>query len=86
MLCFAAFNDFSIPFDVKDFEPTKEMIPFWARPSMARTKDLEFSEIEELYGREADAHSGGEEDLIQPTKGFKAMQQPKIHSFRRDSV
>ena len=62
---------------MEDFEPTKEMMSFWARPSMARTQDLEISESEELYGREWDADSEVEEDLIQPTALFKAMLQPK---------
>ena len=77
---FDAFKDFSVPCDVEDFEPTEEMMSFWARPSIACTQDVESSEIEELYGmygREGDADSEVEEDLIQPTTVFKATQQPK---------
>ena len=77
LLCFEAFKDFSVPCDVEDFEPNEEMMSFWARPSIARTQDLEISEIEELYGKEGDAHSEVKGDLIQPTAAFKAMQQPK---------
>ena len=44
---------------------------------MARTEDLEISEIEELYAREGDADSEAEEDVIRPTTVFKAMQEPK---------
>ena len=77
MLCFEAFKDFSVPCDVEDFEPAKEMMSFWARPGIAHTQDLEISEIEELYGRKGDANSKVEEDLIQPATVFKAMQQPK---------
>ena len=77
LLCFEALKDFSVPCDAEDFEPTKEMLSFWARTSSAHTQDVEISEIEELYGREGDAHSEVEEDLIQPTTVFKAMQQPK---------
>ena len=50
---------------------------FWARPSIARTQNVEISQVEELYGREGDADSEVEEDLIQPTTVLKAMQQPK---------
>ena len=77
LLCFEAFKDFSVPCDVEDFEPTEEMMSFWARPSIARTRDLEISEIEGLYGKEGDADSTVEDNLIQPTKVFKSMQQPK---------
>ena len=55
LLCLEAFKDFSVPCDVEDFEPTEEMMSFWARPSIARTQDLEISETEMLYGREGDA-------------------------------
>ena len=37
LLCFEAFKDFSVPCDVEDFEPTEEMMSFWARPTSART-------------------------------------------------
>ena len=77
LLCFEAFKDFSVPCDVEDFEPTEEMMSFWARPSIARTRDVDISEIEELYGKEGDADLEVEEDLIQPTAAFKAMEQPK---------
>ena len=77
MLCVEAFKDFLVPCGVEDFEPTEEMMSFWARPSIARTQDVEISQIEELYGREGDADSEVEEDLIQPTPVFKTMQQPK---------
>ena len=30
LLCFEAFKDFSVPCDVEDFEPTEEMMSFWA--------------------------------------------------------
>ena len=55
---------------MEDFEPTEEMMPFC-------TQDPELSEMEELYGREGDADSEVEEDLIQPATVLKAMQQPK---------
>ena len=77
MLCFEAFKDFLVPCDVEDFEPTEEMVSFWARHSIACTQDLEIHEIEELYGREGDTDSEVEEDLIQPTTVCKAMHQPK---------
>ena len=64
MLCFEAFKDFSVPCDVEDFEPTEEMMSFWARPSIAHTQDLEISEIEELHGREGEVKLEVEEDLI----------------------
>ena len=73
LLCFEAFNFFSIPRDVEDFEPTEEMMSFWVRPSIARTQDVEISEIEELYGTEGDADSEVEEDLIHPIVVFEAM-------------
>ena len=77
LLCFEAFKDFSVPCDVEDFEPSEEMMSFWARPNIARAEDIGVSEIEELHGREGNADSEVEEDLIQPTAVFKAMQQPK---------
>ena len=77
LLCFEAFKNFSVLCDVEDFQPTKKMMSFWARPSMARTQQPEISETEEMYGKEGDADSEVEEDLIQPTTIFKAMQQPK---------
>ena len=77
MLYFEAFKDFSVPYDVEDFEPTEEMMSFWARPSIARTQDVDISEIEELYGREGNADSEVEKDLIHHTPIFKAMEQPK---------
>ena len=48
-------KDFLVPCHVEDFEPFEEMMSFWAGPSIARTQNLEISEIEELYGREWDA-------------------------------
>ena len=77
LLCFEAFKDFSVPYDVEDFEPTKEMMSFWATPSIARTQGVDISELEELYGREGDTDSEVEEDFIHPTAVFKAMEQPK---------
>ena len=68
LLCFEAFKNFSVACDVEEFKPAEEIV---------RTQDLEISEIEELYGREGDPDSEVEEDLIQPTTIFKAMQQPK---------
>ena len=75
--CFEAFKDFSVPCDVEDFEPTEKMMSFWARRSIARTQDVDISEIEELYGKEGDVNSNVEEDLIHPTTAFTAMEQPK---------
>ena len=77
LLCFQAFKGFSVSCDVEDFEPTEEMMSFWARPSIARTQDVEISEIEELYDREGDANSEIEEYLIHPAALFKPMQPPK---------
>ena len=62
---------------MEDFEPTEEMMSFWARPSIARTQDVEIPEIEELYGREGDADSKVEEDLIQPTTILKLCNNPR---------
>ena len=74
LLCFEAFKDFSVPYDVEDFEPTEEMMSFWAKSNIARTQDLELElEIEELYGKDGDAASEVEEDFIQPTRVFKAI-------------
>ena len=77
LLRFEEFKDFSVPCDLEDFEPTEEMMSFWAKPSITCTQYLEISEIEEPYGREGDADSEVEENFIQPTTVFKAMQQPK---------